>query len=291
MAYMLGNLPAIVGMHKQFFEKEFEADSIAIVYKRFDYGPPVLEAFNAGELDFSSMGDQPAIIGWARGIPFKVVGSVFGDIHHMQLLVPGDSPFNSFSELKGKKIAVNVGSNIQHLFNLYLKQNGWKQSDVNLVNLQFSDCITALSAHEIDATLLPEPFASIAIYKSGARIIPDTVGLKYTVIPIVASNEFIEKYPDIVSRVLKVYRESADWAKANREEATDILLKEENNLLPREIDSKLIDRYLDNHGLDSNAIAALGETYRYLRETNVIRKELDIKTLYNTTFEEEAEKK
>jgi sulfonate transport system substrate-binding protein len=290
LAYQLGHLPDIIAMHKHFFEEEFEKDSIRISFKKFDYGPPEIEAFNAGELDFGSIGDQPAIIGWARGVEFKIVGNITGGENKMALLVPENSMVKSFGELKGKKIAITVGSNIQHLFNQFLKQNEWKQSDVNLVNLQFTDCITALAVNEIDATILSDPYIAIATYKYHAKVISYSDGLKYTTLPYIASNEFIEKYPDIVARILKVYRKTALWARNNHEEAANILAKEENNLLPIEIDIALIDKYTENFGLDENAIAAFGETYKYLRETNVIRNNPDITTLYDASFDEEDKK-
>jgi sulfonate transport system substrate-binding protein len=288
LAYQLGHLPDIIALHKHFFEEEFEKDSIRILFKKFDYGPPEVEAFNAGALDFGSIGDQPAIIGWARGVEFKIVGNITGGEDKMALLVPRGSPVKSFAELRGKKIAITVGSNIQHLFNQYLKHSGLKQSDVNLVNLQFTDCITALSANEIDATILSEPYISIATYKYEAQIISYSFGLKYTTLPYIASNDFIEKYPDIVTRLLKVYRKSAEWARNNHEEAADIMAKEENNLLPREIDINLIDKYTENFGLDENALKAFAETYSYLQETKVIRNNPDISTLYNCSFDEAA---
>jgi sulfonate transport system substrate-binding protein len=290
LAYQLGHLPDIIALHKHFFEEEFEKDSIRISFKKFDYGPPEVEAFNAGELDFGSIGDQPAIIGWARGVEFQIVGNITGGEDKMALLVPKDSPVKSFSELKGKKVAITVGSNIQHLLNQYLKQSGLKQSDIQLVNLQFTDCITALSANEIDATILSDPYISIATYKYGAKIIAYSTDLKYTTLPYIASNNFIEKYPDIVTRLLKVYRKSAEWARSHHEEAADILAKEENNLLPREIDINLIDRYTENFGLDDNAIEAFNETYKYLQETKVIRNNPDIITLYDRKFDEAAQK-
>jgi sulfonate transport system substrate-binding protein len=290
LAYQLGHIPDIIALHKHFFEEEFAKDGIRISFKKFDYGPPEVEAFNAGELDFGSIGDQPAIIGWARGVPFKIVGNITGGEDKMALLTPEHSSIKSFSELKGKKIAVTVGSNIQHLFNLFLKQNGLKQSDVNLVNLQFTDCVTALAANEIDATILSEPYISIAVHKYRANIIADSTNLKYLTLPYIASNKFIEEYPDIVTRLLKVYRQSAEWARNHHEEAADILAKEENNLLPREIDVKLIDKYTENFGLGEKAIEAFNETYKYLQETKIIRNRPDITTLYDNRFDKAAQK-
>ena len=67
LAYQLGHLPDIVAKSKHWFEDEFKNDSIEIQYKKFDFGIPEVEAFVAHKLDFGSIGDQPAIIGWANG--------------------------------------------------------------------------------------------------------------------------------------------------------------------------------------------------------------------------------
>ena len=290
LAYQLGHLPDIIAKNKHWFEDEFKADSITIEFKKFEYGPPEIEAFAAGNIDFGSIGDQPAIIGWAKGVDVQIVGNILGSANIMALLVPENSTIKSFAELKGKKIGITIGSNIQHLFNLYLKQAGLKQSDFNVVNLQFSDCITALSLNQIDATILSEPYISMAEYKFKAKPIANSTGLKYVTLPYIASGDLIRNHPDIVVRLLKVYRKASEWAKANKEAAADILIKEENGLLPREVDIQLIDAYTQNFGLNDSAIAAFGETYKYLQETKVILNYQDIRTLYNTKFDKEAAK-
>ena len=260
LAYQLGHLPDIIAKNKHWFEDEFAKDSIAIEYKKFDFGPPEIEAFSAGQLDIGSIGDQPSIIGWARGVDIKIVGN----------------------------IGITVGSNIQHLFNIYLKQYGLKQTDVDVVNLQFTECVNALSLHQIDATIIGEPYVSLAVYKKAGKIIGYSKGIKYVTLPYIATNSFIDKYPEIVERVLKVYRKASAWAKQNKEEAADILMHEENNLLPKEVELSLIDKYTENFGLNDSALNAFSATYKYLQETGILKQQKDIKGLYEVKFDQQA---
>ena len=88
IAYQLGHLPDIVAKNKHFFEDEFSKDSIEIEYKKFDYGPPIIEAFITKNEDIGTVGDQPAIIGWAKGADTKIVGNITGGGDKMALLVP-----------------------------------------------------------------------------------------------------------------------------------------------------------------------------------------------------------
>jgi sulfonate transport system substrate-binding protein len=290
LAYQLGHLNDIVAKSKHWFEEEFKNDSIEIQYKKFDFGIPEVEAFVAHKIDFGSIGDQPAVIGWSNSAGYRIVGNNQGGSNLMAILVPYDSKVTTFKQLKGKKIGITIGSNIQNYFDQVLKQSGFKQSDVNVVNLQFSDCVTALSLKEIDATLLADPYVTWAEYNKSGKVIAYSGSLKYFTLPLIASDDLIDNHPDIVVRILKVYNRANIWAKEHKEEAADILVKEENNLLPKAVDLKLIDKYTQQFGLGDSAIEAIKKTFFYLKATNVIRSNPDINNLFITTFDKEARK-
>jgi ABC-type nitrate/sulfonate/bicarbonate transport system substrate-binding protein len=91
-------------------------------------------------------------------------------------------------------------------------------------------------------------------------------------------------------RILKVYAKANKWAKEHKEEAAEILSKEENNLLPLDVDLKLIDKYTQQFGLGDSAILAFKKTFTYLKETNVIHTNPDFNNLYITKFDIEARK-
>jgi len=285
IGYQLGHVPCIIAKHNKLFEEEFIKDNIKIEISKFDYGPPEVEAFNAKKIDVGTMGDQPAIVGWSHGVDFKIVGNSNGGNTKMALLVPVTSKVQSFRELKNKKIAIAIGSNNQHFLSILLKKEGFTLSDIDLINLKFGDCISSLSQGLIDATIVSEPYITLAVYKKGARIITYSGGYKYVTLPILSSGNFVKNYPDILKRILKVYRKAAEWGKNHPNETTDILLKEENNLLPREVDYSLIDKYTANFGLGGREIKAFEETFQFLKETNLISTNKDLKTFYDSQFD------
>jgi sulfonate transport system substrate-binding protein len=285
IGYQIGHFSCIIAKHKLFFEEEFAKDSIPIDIRKFDYGPPEVEAFNANRLDIGTMGDQPAMIGWARGVGIKVVGNSNGGEERMAMLIPYNSKLTSFKELKGKKIGITIGANTQHFLNILLKEEAWKMDDIEPVNLKFGDCVSAIGEELIDATIVSEPYITLCEYKKTAKILIYSKGYKYVTLPIVASNDFIEHYPDLLVRILKVYRKANIWARENPEEATEILMKEENKLLPKEVDRLLIDKSTNNFELEQREIDAFGETYKYLRETSLITTDLDLKSFYETKFD------
>jgi sulfonate transport system substrate-binding protein len=285
IGYQIGHFSCIIAKHNRFFEEEFEKDSIPIEIRKFDYGPPEIEAFNANRLDIGTVGDQPAMLGWAKGVEIKVVGNSNGGDERMAMLIPYRSTVTSFNELKGKKIGITIGANTQHFLNLLLQKEGWTMKDIEPVNLKFADCISAVGEELIDATIVSEPYLTLCTYKKTAKILTYSKGYKYITLPIVASNNFIERYPDLVVRILKVYRKAAAWAREHPEEATEILLKEENNLLPREVDLLLIDKSTNNFELGQREIEAFEATYQFLKESSLITTDKELKSFYETKFD------
>ncbi|MDR0699844.1 MAG: aliphatic sulfonate ABC transporter substrate-binding protein [Tannerella sp.] len=285
IGYQIGHLSCIIAKHNRFFEEEFKNDRIRIDLRKFDYGPPEMEAFNAKRLDVGTIGDQPALVAWAKGIDIKVVANSNGGEERMALLLPYNSKVTSFSELKGKKIGITIGANTQHFLHILLKKEGWTMADIEPVNLKFADCIASLGEELIDATIVSEPYISLCLYRKTAKVLFYSGKYKYITLPVVASGEFIEHYPDLLVRLLKVYRKSVIWAREHPKEATEILLKEENNLMPREVDRLLIDKSTNNFDLGQREIDAFEATFEYLKETSLIGGNLDLKTFYVTHYD------
>lgn len=286
IGYLIGHIPPIINRQLGWFDQEFKKDNIKFEYVKLASGPPLVEAFIANRVDFVTVGDQPALVGWAKGANIKVVGNAMGG-YVMALIVQNESPIKTFKELKGKKIGITIGSDLQHLLYLHLLKDGLTEKDVHLVNLSFADCVHALATRDIDATILSEPFVSLAEITKAGKIIIRSDSLKYATLPIVATTTFINSYPDIVVRLLKLYNKAIVWAHQNPDEAADILLKEEN-MLPKDVAVRLIKKHTNYPYIDKKTIAAFLETYKFLRARGIITKDLDFNTYYDTTFEKRA---
>jgi ABC-type nitrate/sulfonate/bicarbonate transport systems, periplasmic components len=120
IGFMPGSSPVIIAKAKGWFDQEFTAKGIKVTFYQCSYGPPMVEAFISEKIDVGLMGDQPAIVGYAQGVKFKAVASFATGYKNDGLLVAPGSGIHSIKDLKGKKIAVPVGSLLQHLLHLYL---------------------------------------------------------------------------------------------------------------------------------------------------------------------------
>src|SRR5436309_2649632 len=83
-----------------------------------------LEALNVGALDFGITGEAPPIFAQAAGAPLVYVANEPAAPLSEAILVPKDSPLKSLADLRGRKVALNKGSNVHFLLVKALEKAG-----------------------------------------------------------------------------------------------------------------------------------------------------------------------
>src|SRR4051794_21640593 len=124
-------------------EKKLEPLGFGVTWTEFPGGPQLLEALNVGALDFGITGEAPPIFAQAAGAPLVYVANEPAAPLSEAILVQKDSPIRSVAELKGKKVALNKGSNVHYLLVKALEKAGLAYGDVTPVFLKPSDARAA----------------------------------------------------------------------------------------------------------------------------------------------------
>lgn len=189
-------------------EKLFEKAGLKVKLIAFPAGPAMLPAFAAGELDLGWMGEFPIVTGYANGMSIDMIMIDRINTTNVRVVVNPKSGINSLSDLKGKKIAVSIGSTSHQQLNLALKKGGLTQQDVTLVNLPPGNMPAAYEAGQVDAAVTWEPNVS-TIERAGAKAIATTESLgDITGIYLGARPEFTKEHPEEVQKFLAVWAET-----------------------------------------------------------------------------------
>src|SRR4051794_2565302 len=107
-----------------------------VAWAEFQAGSPLLEALNAGAIDFGSVGETPPIFAQAAaGARLTYVAHEPPAPRGEAILVPRDSPIRTVADLKGKKVALNKGSNVHYLLVRALEQAGVGYTEIQPVFL------------------------------------------------------------------------------------------------------------------------------------------------------------
>src|SRR5215208_4817591 len=196
-------------------EEKLKAVGYKVVWTEFPSGPPLLEALNVGAIDFGNTGEAPPIFAQAAGAPIQYVAYEPPAPKGEAILVPKDSKLASVAELKGKKVALNKGSNVHYLLVKALEKAGVKYSEIDPVFLAPADARAAFERGAVDAWVIWDPFQAAAEKQLGARVLADGRGLVANHQFYLAAKKFVESDPKIVDLVLTQLSEVDDWAKGD----------------------------------------------------------------------------
>jgi len=196
-------------------EEKLKTVGYRVVWTEFPSGPPLLEALNVGAIDFGNTGEAPPIFAQAAGAPPQYVAYEPPAPKGEAILVPKDSPLKSVADLKGRKVALNKGSNVHYLLVKALEKAGVKYSEIEPVFLAPADARSAFERGAVDAWVIWDPFPAAAEAATGARTLADGTGVVSNYQFYFSSKKFLESDSRIVDLVLAQLSEVDDWAKGD----------------------------------------------------------------------------
>lgn len=177
---------------------------LAAEFIGFQYGPPMMEGLASGQLDAVVTSPLPPF-----ALSTKIPGSVkfvasLGHSSH-SLLVPKDSPSQSITDLKGRKIGVSFKSESHLDLLIALKDAGLDaKTDVQLVNLQPNELPAALEKGLVDSVVIRQPQTLRLEETLGARRI-FTWPFRFASI---VRAEYLAKNPDAVKRYIEALKDA-----------------------------------------------------------------------------------
>jgi sulfonate transport system substrate-binding protein len=196
-------------------EPKLKALGYGVVWTEFPSGPPLLEALNVGAIDFGNTGEAPPIFAQAAGAPIQYVAYEPPAPKGEAILVPKDSKLATVADLKGKKVALNKGSNVHYLLVKALEKAGVKYSEITPVFLAPADARAAFEKGAVDAWVIWDPFQAAAEVATEARTLADGTGIVSDYQFYFSSQKFLNSDPKIVDLVLAQLSEVDDWAKGD----------------------------------------------------------------------------
>ena len=200
---------------------------------RFDYAyakysgwPELKESLMAGEIQAAYM-LAPLVMDLAdHGIPVKIVS--LGHRSGAVIMVRSDSPYRSFRQLAGKRVAIPSRFAVDFLFlRRMLAEEGMTPGEVEVVEMPPPDMPAALYANAVDAYCTGEPFGASAESAGFARLLRMTRDEwpKYICCVLTVREELIRSEPARVQDLVDLVLGAGAWldaAQANRDEAVEI---------------------------------------------------------------------
>ncbi|MBE6336961.1 MAG: ABC transporter substrate-binding protein [Lentimicrobiaceae bacterium] len=187
-----------------------------------------------GSADFAVLPMTTAALLYNKDIDYKIIAvPVWGSLY----LCGTDDNINDWDDLKDKNIFLMAkGMTPDVLFRYLLKENGLTPyKDVNL-DYRFPthiDLANAVLAGRADLAVLSEPFLSLAMLKNNNinRLFDlgdkwkELKGIPIAETALLCKSDIIEKKPEFVNKIIKIYSQSTDWVNNNINEAASLAVR------------------------------------------------------------------
>lgn len=163
----------------------FKEAGVDVKFEWFDYSAS-LDAFTAGKLDAVTATNGDTLVTGAGGAKGKMVLLLdYSNGNDMIIAKPG---IRSLADLKGKKLALEVGL-LEHLMlSNAMKKAGMKVGDITLVNAKTNELPQVFTAKDVAAVAVWQPVANQALKAvPGAKPLTtsaDEPGLLYDVLTV-----------------------------------------------------------------------------------------------------------
>lgn len=204
-------------------EKKLAPLGVSVKWVEFPAGPQLLEGLNVGAVDVGFVGEAPPIFAQAAGARFVYIGFDPAAPEAEAIVVPKDSSIKSVADLKGRKVALNKGSNVHYLLVKALEKQGLKPTDLQVVYLPPADARAAFERGAVDAWVIWDPFLAAVEQQSGARVLADGRGLVNNYAYYLAERGFAEKQPQVIQALFEDTQAQAQWLKGNIKAAAAVI--------------------------------------------------------------------
>ncbi|MGP4128575.1 aliphatic sulfonate ABC transporter substrate-binding protein [Pantoea tagorei] len=199
IGYQKANIFALL-KYRGTLEETLKKEGIAVRWVEFPAGPQMLEGLNVGSIDLAATGDAPPAFAQAAKADLVYLGHSPANPKTEAIVVPAASAIHSVKDLKGKRVALNKGSDVNYLLIAALEEAGLTYKDITPVYLPPADARAAFQKGAVDAWVIWDPYLAEVEASTGARQVRNAEGLVPHYTFYLASRKFADGEPETAKK-------------------------------------------------------------------------------------------
>ncbi|RAU29984.1 sigma-54-dependent Fis family transcriptional regulator [Pantoea sp. RIT413] len=211
---------------RQSLEQQLADRGVSVLWSEFPAGPQLLHALSNKEIDFGTTGEVPPLFAQADHSPMLYVAWEPAAPQSVALVVPDSSPIQRVSDLRGKRIAVNRGSNVHYLLLQILDEAGLTLNEVRILYAPPKYPLTPSDLNAVDAWMMWDPLLSEAENSGQFRVIADGSDRVSNHQFYLAERGFAAHAGDLIAVLLAALEQTGRYIDAHRAEAAGLLSTE-----------------------------------------------------------------
>jgi NitT/TauT family transport system substrate-binding protein len=218
---LMVSAPIHIALEKGYFRQQ----GLEVTLLPFPAGKEGLEAVVAGRADFTTVAETPIAFQVMKGSRVYVLATLASVSKLYAVVARRDLGISSTSDLQGKKIGVALGTNAHYFLDSFLLFHRISRNGVRLLDVSTEKTVEALSTGKIQAVATWEPSLSKLRAQLGPKALcfyGEPVHIYRVTWNIAARQDYVQKNPETVNRLLRALIQAEGFIKENRAEARRI---------------------------------------------------------------------
>lgn len=216
----LDSIPLIIAGHNGYFEEE----GIKVDIQHFKSAVDRDSALQTGNLD-GAISDMLAVAFFNdNNFNVKITSKTDGDF---KLIAGKNTNIEKTVQVKGKSIGISKNTIIEYLTDKMLEASNINPDEIEKVVIpKIPERLEMLKNNKLDAAVLPEPLASVAV-SSGGIVLSDSDELGINPGVMIFTQKAIDAKKDEIKAFYRAYNKAIEYLiNENREKYIDIIIKE-----------------------------------------------------------------
>jgi sulfonate transport system substrate-binding protein len=202
----------------------YRAEGLEATARLHPYGKLALQDLLEGKADFATVAETPVMFAIMKGEKIAVVASIQTTNQVNAIVARRDRGIGTLGDLRGRKIAVTLGTTMDYFLDAVLAIQGISRKDVILVDLKAEEMPEALARGDVNAASAADPYSVIAEKKLGDRGIAFRSRDIYTSIyNVVATQALIRQNPARIVKLLRALTRAEEFVRQHPAEAQKIV--------------------------------------------------------------------
>lgn len=198
-------------------DKMLERRGLEVEYQTFNSGPPILEAFVAGQTQVTHYGDFPFWNTVDKGIP-AVAFAVTGVNNEVALVVSTDSTYQTLDDLRAADHELVIGTTLGSYAEFYLRSVPGLKYRIAGMGMRDAQIIP----QGVDAVAIWDPHLSFALEKGLGRKIDNVFPWYFPTAFEFARGEIAEHAPDVMQALADATMEALLAVRADPDRAAAV---------------------------------------------------------------------
>ena len=222
----VGYAPLMIIKQQRLLEKAYPG--LRVEWKQLASGTPITDGIIKGDIQIGAMGTGPMLVGWARGVNWKVIAPL--DEADLWLMAK-DPSIRTVADLRGKRIATPTATSIQAVAlrkMAQVKLGNPRALDSSLISMDHPDGMQALLSGQIDAHFTSPPYQWQELGR-GAHVVGKSYGYfgAHSFLVTVVTQKFYDEYRAFSNRFYRLVKQSIALINKKPKVAAAILARED----------------------------------------------------------------